>query len=271
MSRVSLVSISTIAVVAITLLWGAFAAMEEDTRPPANADIVTAFARDVSGGAPKVMDSVAKWAVTPPQDMETIGFYSGEDGAPEERLWLATVSLLDLEGYLTSCEDKYCNEVVSIWQDKGLIDVSALPAPARDVFGTILSPPPEWGDGSMTADGILRSQRRFWDHFGEATGQVENQIASRGKALLSVDATDGDTQFFIALPPEQAQRWSGKGMARSADGTERGIRPVQWGDYWTMLTYAFSTFVAPADAYLQPPPPGTRKDKQALDMSFAVP
>ena len=245
--------------------------MAADEARPENAAAVTAFASDVSGAATEVMTSVEAWSVSPPTDMETIGFYSGEDGSAEERLWLATVSLLDSKGYLTSCEDKYCNEIVSTWQNAGLIEIAALAAPAREIFGAIESPASVLLDGEPDDEKVKRSQRMFFDHFGEATQQLERQIESRGKVLLSVDATEGDTLFFVALSPDLGRRWSGRGMATTDSGRVAGVRPVMWDRYWGFLTYALGSMVGEDDAYRRPPPPGTRDSSGPLPLATDAP
>lgn len=46
--------------------------------------------------------------------------------------------------------------------------------------------------------------------YAKATEEIEAHIPSRGRALLSVDATNGDTMFSAPVKPDIAQRWRDK-------------------------------------------------------------
>jgi hypothetical protein len=46
--------------------------------------------------------------------------------------------------------------------------------------------------------------------YAKATEEIEAHIPSRGRVLLSVDATNGDTMFFAPVKPDIAQRWRDK-------------------------------------------------------------
>jgi hypothetical protein len=46
--------------------------------------------------------------------------------------------------------------------------------------------------------------------YAKATEEIEAHIPSRGRVLLSVDATNGDTMFFAPVKPDIAPRWRDK-------------------------------------------------------------
>jgi hypothetical protein len=53
--------------------------------------------------------------------------------------------------------------------------------------------------------------------------EIEAHIPSRGRVLLSVDATNGDTMFFAPVKPDIAQRWHDKASSEQ-DVCRAGVR-----------------------------------------------
>jgi hypothetical protein len=49
------------------------------------------------------------------------------------------------------------------------------------------------------------------------TRELERDLESRGKALLSIDATDGDTMFFALVDSVIAKKWRNKALAEQAE------------------------------------------------------
>jgi hypothetical protein len=56
----------------------------------------------------------------------------------------------------------------------------------------------------------------------KATEEIEAHIPARGRVLLSVDATNGDTMFFAPVKPDIAQRWRDK-ASRERDVCRAGV------------------------------------------------
>jgi hypothetical protein len=208
-------------------------------------DPILAFARDFSANSDAIVDDVRGYLADPPTDPETIGFYGSGSYAPRTRAFLATVSLLTDHGLLDAAEDKYTRELLVQWDARGLIAGTALPPAAKTVFGPLISGRRVW----------LRCayRRRCWTLYAQATVELEQQVAARGRALLSIDATGGDTLFFAAVDPAVAARWRGKAFSEE-DGYYAGVRPPMWDRFWDHLSC--STYLLDRDdrpGY----PPGT--------------
>jgi hypothetical protein len=198
------------------------------------------FAIDISRGDPAVAVMVRQWLALPPMTNEAIGFYGDPDTMPREwRQWLATVSLLRDRGYIDGFEDKYSNEILAVWDRDGLLDRNALPADAQAVWEII-----ENGfdyDGADDNAPEPAQLETLWRDYAAASRAVEDAIMARGRVLVSIDATDGDTLFFAAVDPVVADRWLGVGFAVIEDGGVRrevGVRPPMWGRLWAHLLYA---------------------------------
>lgn len=217
------------------------------------ADLL-AFASDVSQGDPKVLKAVRKWLETPPQTPEEIGFYGDPDAMPEGwRQWLATVSLLAERRYITGFEDKYSDEVVAVWEQQGLLDFDSMPQDAQAFWSMII-------DGLDTDDDdapFPEALETLWSGYAAAAAAVEAAVRAKGKVLVSIDATEGDTLFFAALAPEVAERWIGTGFA-VLEGPdlryEVGVRPPRWDRLWEHLLYALED--VPDDFAERGTPPG---------------
>lgn len=219
---------------------------------PMNEDNpIVAFARDFSGDDAQIMAQVAAFVANPPTQMETIGFHGMGDSPAQSRVFLATVSLLGRNGKLMEVEDKYTYELLYQWRDDGLLDVEALPETAKAVFGPIL-------DENLELDeqGVEAYRALAWRSYAKATEELEQYFASRGKVLLSIDATGGDTLFFALAELQVAERWRDKALARHHDGYLAGVRSPMWDAFWAHLSYALRGLIAEDDQ--QGYPPGTR-------------
>ncbi|WP_146258730.1 hypothetical protein [Agrobacterium rosae] len=217
------------------------------------ADII-AFASDFSGDDPEIIRRVREMAVNPPGDMETVGFYGVEDYSSRHRLFLATVNLLDNAGKLHSVEDKYTSEIFSIWQEGGVIDKTTLGPLANTVFGPLIV-------GEQPPGPISAYHDLVWSQYALATEELEQTIHDSGKALLSIDATDGDTMFFALMPPVIADRWRDKALSEHA-GYRAGVRSPMWDRFWVNLTYSTREMVAGDDR--RGLPPGTRERDETI-------
>lgn len=203
------------------------------------------FARDFSGNNPALIEKVKRYIAKAPTRIEDIGFYGLEDDTPHRRQWLATVSALADDGHLTPSEDKYSNEFIHVLAQDQQLDLTGLPEKIRKFWIDI-------GDRETSSDPSFGKKAAAI--YGEATMAVEALLASRGKALLSIDATDGDTMYFAVVDKTLADKWRGTGFGDSAthDG---GVRDPMWDRYWSNLQYAVGErWIVDQDAY----PPGTR-------------
>lgn len=225
--------------------------------PPEEYAAIIAFATDFSGNDASLVERVRRMASNPPTDLETIGFYGAEDNPPRTRLFLATVNLLDNAEKFASVEDKYTTEIFTIWQDSGIIDAKTLPPMAKAVFGPLIDGRHETLEGKA-----VRAYRNLvWNHYAQATEELERHIAERGKILLSIDATDGDTMLFALVSPEAAARWRDRALSEHA-GYRAGVRAPMWDRFWAHLSYSARGTIADEDH--QGIPSGTRKRVEAI-------
>lgn len=225
--------------------------------PPEDyADIIT-FASDFSGNDASIVEKVRQMAVNPPTDLETIGFYGGEDSPPRHRLFLATVNLLDNAQKLHSVEDKYTAEIFSIWQDDGIIDEKTLPPVAKAVFGPLIV-------GEEPPEGVEHYRDLVWKQYAQATSDLERYIADRGRVLLSVDATDGDTMLFALVAPDIAARWRDKALSEH-EGYRAGVRSPMWDRFWVYLNYSTRGLMAEEDR--KGLPPGTHERTDSIPLA----
>ncbi len=222
---------------------------------------VLAFARDFSGDDAAIMTQVKSYAADPPKDDKTIGFYSSDEYAPRTRLFLATVSLLDDKGKIYSVEDKYTYEILSRWREEGVIDPATLPPAAKAVFGPIMTDGFDGFAGEDAAAAAKTYHETVWTSYAKATEELEQHIASRGRVLLSVDATDGDTMLFALVKPDIAQRWRDKALSEQA-GYRAGIRSPMWDRFWDHMAYSARGIWA--DEEQKGYPPGTRRRSEAI-------
>ena len=200
------------------------------------------FARDFSGDDAAITRQVESWIASPPEDSKVIGFHGSAKYNPNVRCFLATVSLLANEDKIYRAEDKYLFWIFGRWREEGVIDPATLPRVAKAVFG-----PWTTGEG---IDGLTKGEhsqagdddalsayhKAVWSSYAEATEEFEQHIASRGRSLLSVDATDGDTMFFALVKPEIARHWREKGLCEQ-DGYRSGVRSPMWDRFWDHMAY----------------------------------
>lgn len=210
-------------------------------------DPIIAFARDFSGGDATIVAQAERYLATPPTDMATIGFYGAEQHPPRHRAFLATVTLLDGKEKLSAVEDKYSYELFALWAEAKVIDPAKLPPAAKALFGPMI-------DGSEPD--IATYQARAWKDYAQATAELEAHIAARGKALLSIDATDGDTMLFALVDPAIADRWRNRALSEH-QGYRAGVRAPMWDRFWSHLDYAMRGMLVAEDR--EGYPPGTRR------------
>jgi hypothetical protein len=197
-------------------------------------DPIIALARDLSGGDPQIIAQARRFVDEPPTTIEEIGFYGCQNAAAEARTFLGVVAALAGVGHLYSIEDKYTPEIIARWIDDEVLVLDALPPPARSVFSTLADC--EYPDLDEEEHSSL--YERLMRNFAQATRAFEDQLAGSGKALLSIDATDGDTMFFAVVTADVAVRWQNKAFAVRSDGYRPGVRPAMWDRFWVHLSYA---------------------------------
>ncbi|MGY8668164.1 hypothetical protein Q3C01_38170 [Bradyrhizobium sp. UFLA05-109] len=211
---------------------------------------ILSFARDFSGDDAAIMAQVEAWIADPPVGPETVGFYGAEDYEPTTRSFLATATLLDGQGKLCSAEDKYLNEIFGRWRNQGAIDPTALPPAVKAVFGPCITP--EGIENLSDENSVSAYRKTVWSLYAQATEELEQHIGSRGRVLLSIDATDGDTMFFALVTPEIAQRWRDKALSEQ-DGYRAGVRSPMWDRFWDHMGYALGPYWATEDHEGYPP------------------
>lgn len=221
-----------------------------------NPDLsLIAFARDFSNDNLEVVEQVKRFVASPPGDDETVGFHESSALPAETRAWLATVNLLSDKNHIMSSEDKYCQEVFAIWADEGWLNVDAMPAGLKDILRT-------FRDETATDEDEqkYRSFRKvLWQNYAKLTEAVEESFRAKGLALLSIDATDGDTMFYAVVDADIAKRWLGKSFSPvSTREYIGGIRLPMWDRYWAHLSYAMGPMVVGAENETGLPP-GTRQ------------
>jgi hypothetical protein len=226
-------------------LWLSYAAAMRERAPQEHP--VVALARDLSGGDAAVMAKVRAFAAAPPSAIEEIGFHGAEGYGPDARIYLAAVNLLDTAGFIRSAEDKYTNEFLALLDQDGAIDAETLPPAAKAVFGPII-------DQSLTEENSSRAYRESaWTLYAEAAAGLEAHIAARGKVLLSIDATAGDTMFFALADKAVADRWRNTAFSEEA-GYRAGVRPPMWDRFWIHLAYALGPALADESRAMAIPP-----------------
>jgi hypothetical protein len=224
-------------------------------------DPVIALARDLSGGDSETIAQARRFVDEPPTTIEEIGFYGCEKAAAETRTYYGVVTALAEAGYIYSIEDKYTTEIIDHWIDDEVLVLDALPATARSVFSSLASceyPDLDEEEHAFLYDRLMRS-------FAQATRELEEQLAAAGKALLSIDATDGDTMFFAVVPADVATKWLNKAFAVRTDGYRAGVRPAMWDRFWVHLSYALD-FDDLEHADVDRLPPGTRERENDIPM-----
>jgi hypothetical protein len=226
---------------------------------------VIAFARDFSGNDAAIMAKVAAYVAEPPSDDATIGFHGVEGHSPRERLFLATVALLDDRGKLDSVEDKETLELLWRWRDSGVIDRADLPSAAAAVFGPILDMPgyPQGAGPDWFTQEARSYPRLVWNDYAEATRELEAHIAMRGKVLLSIDTLGGDTMFFALVEPGIATKWRNKALFESVNGYRGGVRAPMWDVFWGHLLYSIDGAFRHGEEF-EGYPPGTQPSDNAI-------
>lgn len=228
--------------------------------PAEDYGAILAFAADFSSNNREIVAQVRQLIANSPTDLETIGFHGAEDDPPRNRLFLATVNLLDSAEKLFAAEDKYTPEIFAVWQDEGVIDAKTLPPAAKAVFGPFLD------DNFAAPQGDSAEAYRLlvWNQYAQATRELEQHIAARGKVLLSIDATDGDTMFFALVPPEVAARWRDKALSVHS-GYHAGVRAPMWDRFWVHLGYGAGN--ALIDGKREGYPPGITPHAETIPLA----
>ena len=220
-------------------------------------DPVLAFARDFSGRDPAVIAAARSFVADPPTETEAIGYYGMKAAPPRTRAFLATVSLLDRKGFLYSAEDKYSYEIYARWRDDGIVDPASLSSAAKALFQ------PWMQDDDVDLSGAAGEAyaQTVWSLYAKAAAELEQHIASRGRVLLSVDATSGDTLHFALVPPAVAHRWRDKALSEH-DGYRAGVRSPMWDRFFDHMAYAVGDLWSPRGQ--RGYPPGTRVRNEAI-------
>jgi hypothetical protein len=217
-----------------------------------------AFASDLSGGNADVLAATTALISNPPTTVETIGFYGAAKWPARTRTYLGVVTVLAKQKLIEEIEDKQTWELIGQWQTAGLIDVEALPPAGRGVFEPMAK-------ARFEEDAVKQAAyRRFvWDNYAQATRDLEDQIARRGQRLMSLDATSGDTMFFIRLVPAVAERWQERAFS-DHDGYRAGLRLPMWDRFWDHLSVSLRHLVVEdgQSGY----PPGTRLRDRAIPL-----
>jgi hypothetical protein len=209
------------------------------------------FARDFSGDDAAILKQVEGWIASPPEDWKVIGFHGSAEYNPNTRSFLATVSLLANEDKIYQAEDKYLFSILGRWCDERVIDPATLPRAAKAVFGPYIT-------GEEVDDDYHKT---VWSLYAEATEEFEQHIASRGRTLLSVDATDGDTMFFALVKSEIARRWRDKALCEQ-DGYRSGVRSPMWDRFWDHMACCLGDLWATKDQ--EGCPSGTRLRSETI-------
>lgn len=221
--------------------------------PASKEPLLLTFAIEISRGDAAVAAKVRQWLALPPATREDIGFYGDPGAMPLAwRQWLATVSLLEERGHIAGFEDKYSNEILAVWARDGLLDRDALPDDAQAVWAIIENGFDDGDDGAPDPAQL----EQLWNGYAAAAKAAEAAISAKGRVLVSIDATDGDTLFFAALGPALAERWVGVGLAVFEDGgirREAGVRAPMWDRLWEHLLYAMDDVPAAFAARGLPP------------------
>lgn len=213
--------------------------------------VLVRFARDFSKNDPEMIARAEKIAASPPTRIEEIGFYGAEDDGPENRAYLATVSMLNEAGHVEDVEDKYVPEILLRWRDAGRFATADLPPAALTVFGPMLG---EANADFAGEDGVRRYAESFRENYAEAVTGLERALVAKGEALLSIDATSGDTMFFAFVSPEIAERWRDRALGDGKDYVG-GVRSPMWDRLYAFLGYALRLYDQPS--WREDPPPGT--------------
>ncbi len=216
------------------------------------------FTSDLSGGNPDILAATARLIANPPTTLETIGFYGAANWPPRTRIFLGVVTVLSTAKVIEEVEDKETWEIIGQWQSAGLIDVAALSPAGRGVFEPMAK-------ARFEEDAVKQAAyRRFvWDNYAQATRDLEDQIARRGQQLMSLDATSGDTMFFVRVEPVVAERWQERAFSDHA-GYRAGLRRPMWDRFWDHLGYSLGQIIA--DDSQSGYPPGTRQRDQAIPL-----
>ncbi|QZO00887.1 hypothetical protein [Chenggangzhangella methanolivorans] len=225
--------------------------------------VLVRFARDFSKGDPDAVARAQAFAAAPPTVPEQMGFYGSEDYGPQARAYLATVSHLNNEGHVQDVEDKYVIELLHRWRDEGRFSPDDLPPAAKAVFGPMLAD--DFSGLWDAPDALSRYVETFCATFAEAAAELDAALAGKGDALLSIDATDGDTVFFAFVAPEIAERWRDKALCEY-EGYVAGVRSPMWDRMYAFLGYGLGLYHEPG--WREAPPPGTPSRKP--DIPFAL-
>jgi len=218
-------------------------------------DPIVAFARDFSGNDRAVVDRVRGLVAEPPADTPAIGFHGMGSAPARVRAFLASVVVLEGAGLIHAVEDKYVYEALWRWVETGAVNPARLPPTASAVFGPLLGP---WDIEALDTPAY---RERLWNDYGQATRELEDHIAANGRVLLSIDATQGDTQFFALVEPGIAERWRDKALC-ARDGYRSGVRAPMWDRFWDHLSYAGAEILVAHDR--EGYPPGTRIRSDAI-------
>ena len=153
---------------------------------------------------PDVADQVADAIVNPPRTTETVGFYLRGDESDFELAFRKTVTLSETCDHVWAFEDKYVHEMIATWQRNNVLPKKLDPVITRVLDPFAKNSVFEEMEGSAPNANIFSEIRRLYP---DATAALEQAFADQGKALLSFDLSAGDTIYFVACDPDDAETW----------------------------------------------------------------
>lgn len=179
-----------------------------------------------AGAASPLAAELRQIAAAPPTTEEEIGFYGVEGEPAGRRAWLAGLDRAEAGEVISSVEDKYSAEVPFVLTESGWLGDGAPP----DDLAALLDLLDELGgcDDALAARPVRDRIMRRLPRMAEA---VEAAVARRGLALVSFEATDGDTLFYTALDESERAAFPGADLPT-------GIRPFDWARFTGFFRYA---------------------------------
>lgn len=203
---------------------------------PEQASALIDFATDFSRGNADLVASVKAALASPPRTTEEVGYYLSGKENDFENCFRRTVALL--EPYTTSAEDKYVYEIFSLWIGQDCL-LKVAPPELAAAFPDFLSSNEEEEEAPPdSARAAERAAARIRSGYAAGVRALESAFDTAGFPLLSFDLGGGDTLVFANVERRIADRWRGKVLGYTHDGTALGVRSPMWGAFWNHLDYA---------------------------------
>jgi hypothetical protein len=214
---------------------------------PEQASALIDFATDFSRGNADIVASVKAAIASPPRTTEEVGYYLSGKENDFENCFRRAVALL--EPYTMSAEDKYVYEIFSLWVGEDCL-LKVAPPELVAAFPEFLSSSEEEAEEAPpdSARAAERAAARIRSGYAAGVRALESAFDAAGFPLLSLDLGGGDTLVFVNVERRIADRWRGKVLGHTHEGTELGVRSPMWQAFWHHLDYALGSD-------LGPPPP----------------